>query len=209
MSTFTVSHDARLEGDVDLDAVLETIAPGVTIRGLFFSRYVKAIGARWSSVSSRLKAPPQRGDYHALAHYPLGDYQILLDVAARDRAGSPSSTREAYRLLGRGEVEVFAETSLGKIALVMMREPGAALVRYPEVVGLVCEGLGGVARRKPDCVTMTFAHFMGAIESTVGTLEALVLMFDRMPAIEVTIEGASVTFVVRWSPGPDVTPPSP
>jgi uncharacterized protein (TIGR02265 family) len=198
MSTFTVSHDARLEGDVDLDAVLATIARGVTIRGLFFLRYVKAISTPWSSVSTRLEAPPRGGDYHALARYPLGDYQILLDIAARERAGSASATREAYRLLGRGEVEVFASTSIGKVAMTMMREPGAALVRYPEVITLVLEGVGGVARRKGDQVTITFARFTGAIESTVGTLEAMVLMFDRTPKVDVTVDGPSVTFVVRW-----------
>lgn len=164
---------------------------------MFPARYRKAIGAPWASVASRLRRPPTDGKYAALERYPLHDYQVLLDIAARERMGAHGS-REAYRMLGRGEVEVFAESTLGKVALSMLKDPASALKKYPEALGYIAPGVSGYATVKGRSVTLTFPRFVGAVESTLGTFEGVVLSMNETPSSTIERDGPKVTFVVGW-----------
>lgn len=199
-SRYTVDVDTGLNGDVDLPAVLARIPDGMTLKGMFFSRYVNAIGEDWEEIEDELTAPPKHGRYTAFDDYPLADLVRLLDRAARNRFPR-QSTREAYRLLGRGDVEVFGDSTLGKVTFSMIRTPAAALVRYPEIMRTLTRGMSTAeAQASGDKrVKVTYARFVGPLEQTIGALEGLVLQYDAKPHTEVVVDGERVELLVSWT----------
>lgn len=196
-----IDVDTPLDGDVDIPALVARVPDGMTLKGMFFARYVNAIGEDWEEIEDELAAPPKHGRYTAFDDYPLVDYLRLLDRAARNRFPR-QSTREAYRLLGRGDVETFGDSTLGKVHFSLMKDPAAALARYPDILRVLTRGMSTseavIAR---DHVKIVFARFVGAIESTLGCLEALVLNYDAKPRTEVIVDadGERAEFIVSWS----------
>jgi uncharacterized protein (TIGR02265 family) len=167
---------------------------------MFLSRFVNAIGEDWEEIEDELDAPPKHGRYTAFDDYPTVDYLRLLDRAARNRFPR-QSTREAYRLLGRGDVEVFGDSTLGKVTFSMIKEPGAALARYPEIIKVLTRGMSmAEAHRLGDKqVKLVFARFVGAIEQTLGALEGLVLQYDARGTTEVLLDGDHAELSVSWT----------
>jgi uncharacterized protein (TIGR02265 family) len=196
---YVVDVSEPLSGDVDLAALLARVPEGMTLKGMFFSRYVNAIGEDWEEIEDELSAPPKHGRYTPFDDYPLGDYLRLLDRAARNRFPR-QSTREAYRLLGRGDVEVFAESTLGKVTFSMIKDPGAALARYPEIIKVLTRGLSTAEAQRVDKnrVKVVFANLVGAVEQTLGSLEGLVIAWDAKATTEVLLEGERAEFAVSW-----------
>jgi uncharacterized protein (TIGR02265 family) len=196
---YFVDADTALTGDVDLNAILARVPRGATVKGMFLTRFVNAIGEDWEEIEEELEAPPKHGRYTAFDDYPTADYLRLLDRAARNRFPR-QSTREAYRLLGRGDVEVFGESTLGKVTFSMIKEPGGALARYPEIIKVLTRGMS-TAEATPvgdKRMRLVFARYVGAFEQTVGALEGLVITYDAKPAIEVAIDGERGEFTVSW-----------
>lgn len=199
---FSVDVDTALTGDVDVAAIIAAIPHGMTLKGMFFSRYVNAIGEDWEEIEDELSAPPKHGRYTSFDDYPVSDYLRLLDRAARNRFPR-QSTREAYRLLGRGDVEVFADSTLGKVTLSLLKGPGAALARYPDIMRVLTRGMSTseAVQTGESQITIRFARFVSAVEATLGSLEGLVLAFDAKTVTEVTTEGERAEFVVSWTAG--------
>jgi uncharacterized protein (TIGR02265 family) len=195
---FVTAVDTALWGDVDLAATLANIPDDFTARGMFFTRYVAALGAEWELVVPSLSAPAKHGRYHAFESYPLRDYLRVFDRVARARF--PGSTREAFRLLARGEVEVFAASTLGKVAFSLLRDPGAALLRFPDLFKMVTRASACSAERRGERrVAVTFPRFHGAAEQALGLVEGLVQTFDDTPFVEVELEpDRRVVFDVTW-----------
>lgn len=198
-SSYAVEVDVPLTGDVDLAAILADVPPGATLKGMFCARYVAAIEGPWEEMAEELEAPPKNGKYTAFDDYPLADYLRLMDRAARDRFPR-SSTREAYRLLGRGVVDVFADSTLGKVTFSLIRDPAQALARYPDVTSVLTRGaVSGEAIGGERSVSLRFPRFIGAVEGTLGCFEALVLMFDAKPRVAVSVEpSGAARFDVSW-----------
>lgn len=199
---FTVDVDTALTGDVDVATIIAAIPDGMTLKGMFFSRYVNAIGEDWEEIEDELTAPPKHGRYTAFDDYPMADYLRLLDRAARNRFPR-QSTREAYRLLGRGDVEVFADSTLGKVTLSLLKGPGAALARFPDIIRVLTRGMSTAEaiQTGESQVTIRFARFVSAAEATLGSLEGLVLAFDAKTVTAVTLEDERADFVVTWTAG--------
>lgn len=167
-----------------------------SIKGMFLSRYAEEV---WEDIHRELAEPPSRGKYHAFEWYPMADYARVFDRAARARF--PGSTREAYRLLGRSEIEVFATTTLGKVTLAMLGDPAAALLRYPEVLPVLWNGPAPKAERLgPSRVKISFEPSVAAAWAQVlGVLEGAVIVFDAKPHTEVEVDGAGrASFDVSW-----------
>lgn len=196
---FVVDADTPLVGDVDVSVVLSRVPPGATVKGMFLTRFVNAIGEDWEEIEDELDSPPKHGRYTAFEDYPTADYLRLLDRAARNRFPR-QSTREAYRLLGRGDVEVFGESTLGKVTFSMIKEPGAALARYPEIIKVLTRGMSTAeATSLPDKkMKLVFARYVGAVEQTLGALEGLVIQYDARPTIEVVVDGERAEFTASW-----------
>lgn len=193
---FTTEVAVPLEGDVDLGSVLSEIPTEYALKGMFFTRYVQALGDGWASAQTDLDTPPSRARYRAFEFYPLADYLRLFDRVARARF--PGSTREAYRLLARGEVDVFAESTLGKVTLALLHTPAEALLRYPESFGILARGPSAHATRLgPTQVRVTYPQYRGSVEYAVGVLEGIVLAFESRPTLTVTIDSA-VVVDITW-----------
>jgi len=193
------SSDVRLEGDVDLDATVAAIPEHFRTKGMFFARYVKALGTEWEALLPSLLEPAPHGRYHAFEGYPMRDYVRVFERVARARF--PGSTREAFRLLARGEVEVFAESTLGKVTFSLLREPGAALLRYPDILKVMVRGVEvGAERVGERHIAVRHPQFRGSIEQGIGVVEGLVQTFDEEPRVEVTMggDGRGVVFDVTW-----------
>lgn len=190
---FSTRADMPLAGDVDLPAILSDVPPGHSLKGMFFARFV---GEVWPQVERELTLPPPGGKYHAFASYPLTDYLRIFDRIARARF--PGSTREAYRLLARGEVEVFAATTLGKVTFSMLRDAEVALTRYPDMFGVLAKGPVVAAERVgPKRVAIRYDRLVGSTEYIVGLLEGLAMAFDVVPSLEVDVDAdGRATFVV-------------
>lgn len=195
---FVTSAAVALQGDVDIEATIATIPREFTTKGMFFTRYVAALGAEWEALLGALDDPARHGRYHAFEGYPMRDYVRVFDRVARARF--PGSTREAFRLLARGEIEVFAGSTLGKVTFSLLRDPGATLLRYPDIFKVIVRGPEITARRVEDRrVAVTHPHYYGSIEHGLGLVEGLVQSFDEQPRVEVTVEpDRRVTFDVRW-----------
>jgi len=187
-----------LDGPVDLERVIRDVPPEYTMKGMFFERQRAALGAGFATMKASLSRPPARA-YAAFEPYPTSDYCRLIAKVAEERFGK-ASTREGIRLLGRGEVEVFAATTLGRVTFAMLREPGAALLRYPDVTGVLVQGPKIRARRTGERgVHVYYTRYRGIAEYVVGVLEGLVSAFDEEPVITVKLEpGGAYTLDVAW-----------
>jgi uncharacterized protein (TIGR02265 family) len=195
---FVTSSSTRLDGNVDLEATVATIPEHFTTKGMFFTRYVVALGPEWEALAPSLCDPAKHGRYHAFEGYPMRDYVRVFDRVARARF--PGSTREAFRLLARGEVEVFADSTLGKVTLSLLREPGATLLRYPDIFRVVARGPEISAERLGERrIAVIHPLYHGSVEQGLGLVEGLVQTFDEEPRVEVSVDAARrVVFDVRW-----------
>ena len=128
----------------------------------------------------------------------MRDYVRVFDRVARARF--PGSTREAFRLLARGEVEVFAASTLGKVTFSLLREPGATLLRYPDILKVMIRGVEVEAERVgARHVAVRHPQYRGSIEQGIGVVEGLVQTFDEEPCVEVTMDmDRGVVFDVSW-----------
>lgn len=190
--------DVPLAGDVDFERVLSEIPSTFEAKGMFFSRYVNALEGAWEDLSRTLDAPARHGRYHAFESYPMRDWLRLFDRVARDRF--PGSTREAYRLMARGEVEVFSESTLGRVAFSLAKDPTSILLRFPDLLQAVTNGLSCRTERVDDRrVVVRYERLIGSTEQAIGLVEGLVLAFEEKPAIEVTFaDDGSASFDVTW-----------
>ncbi len=197
---FTAKVDEPLVGDLDLATILRDVPPDYTVKGMFFPRLVGAVGDGWDALTRDLRGPPSApARYHAFEPYPMVDYLRLIDVVARARF--PVAVREGYRLLARGELEVFAASTLGKVTLALLREPGATLVRYQDVAGVLMNGPKITSTRVSErSVRLTWERLVGSTEAVIGLLESMVLLFDCTPQVEVDIDpDRRASFLVSWT----------
>jgi uncharacterized protein (TIGR02265 family) len=195
---FTTAAGVPLEGDVDLETTLGNIPPEFTTKGMFFTRYVAALGAEWEELLPSLDDPAKHGRYHAFADYPLRDYVRVSERVARARF--PGSTREAFRLLARGEIEVFSESTLGKVAFSLLRDPAATLLRFPDLFKMVARASTCTAKRLGDRrIAVTFPRYHGASEQALGLVEGIVQTYDEEPRLDVTIDDRRrIEFDITW-----------
>jgi len=195
---YRVTPQIALEGDVDLEHVVSSIPHDYSTRGMFFTRYVRALGEEWDSVQSALVAPAKDGRYVPFEYYPLRDYVRVLDRVARTRF--PGSRREAFRLLARGELDVFADSTLGKVTLSLLKEPQSTLMRFPDIYRVVvCAWECAASRFGVRRVLISFTDYRGIVEQSLGLLEGIVQMFDEVPTVEVKVASdGRVEFDVCW-----------
>ncbi|MCA9584143.1 MAG: DUF2378 family protein [Myxococcales bacterium] len=187
-----------LRGDVAIAQVLAEIPDDHALKGMFFRRYVDALGAELDVLLPTLDAPPRLGRYMPFSTYPLADYLRLFDRVARSRYAG-FGVREAYRMLARSEVEVFVASTLGRVTFSLLQDPAAALLKYPESFGVLAFGPKVRAERAGEGVCVVFEPYRGALEYAIGVLEGLVLAFDQEPALEIEHGDARTELLVTWS----------
>ena len=180
---------------MDIASILANIPRDYALKGMFFTRFVDET---WSELENELLEPPPNGKYLAFEWYPMSDCLRVFDRFARMRF--PGATREAYRLLARGEVEVLAATTLGKVTFSMLREPEAAMLRCAELFKeALSRGPTYTVESSPGCVTVIFDDFVSPTEQMLGALEGFAMAFDLVPSVDVEIyERRRAIFRVRW-----------
>lgn len=190
--------DVALQGDVNLEATLAAIPSDFSTKGMFFKRYVAALGAEWEEILPSLSAPAKHGRYYPFESYPFHDYLRVFDRVARARF--PGSVREAFRLLARGEVDVFSESTLGKVTFSLLRDPGATLLHFPELLKTVARTSSCTAERLgPRRIVVTYPRYYGAMEQALGLVEGLVQTYDEAPRVDVTLDAdRRLVFDVSW-----------
>lgn len=199
IARYTTTLDAPLRGDVPLDDIIQNAPAAYTVKGMFFTRYAADVGSAWSEVAKQLQRPPPDGRYSSFAAYPLGDYLRIFGRAAQARF--PGATREAFRLLARGEVDVFAESTFGKVTLSLIDNPATAIDQFPRVLGVLSRGFACAIERPEDgSLVIRFPRYAGVIEVVLGLLEGIILIFDLRPSIDVERDAAgTVSYTVSWS----------
>ncbi len=196
-TNYLVEYDIPLVGDVDIDAIVSRVPPHFTVKGMFFSRYARDAAASWDSLERDLACPPPKGRYSAFVSYPLADYLRVFARAARLRF--PGATREAFRLLARGEVEVFGDSTLGRVTLSLIDQPAQALDQFPRVLGLVSQGFVCRGRElEPRRVEIRFPDYRGVVEIVIGLIEGILSIYDRASSMEVTHQERDLALVVTW-----------
>jgi uncharacterized protein (TIGR02265 family) len=195
---FEISSTAPLTGSLDLEAVADRIPAHHRLKGMFFVRCVAVLRDQWSAIAATLDEPPPAGRYSSFESYPVRDYQRLFVAAAR-KVHPRVSPREAVRLYARAEVEAFVSTMFGRVTFSMLSDPTAALLRYPEVFGLLANGPTASASKLGErTVLVQLRNAHAPTEYTVGVLEGIVLAFKRHSRMQVAAAEGALSIEIRW-----------
>lgn len=95
---------------------------------------------------------------------------------------------------------MFAASTLGKVTFSLLREPGATLLRYPDILKVMIRGVEVEAERVgARHVAVRHPQYRGSIEQGIGVVEGLVQTFDEEPCVEVTMDmDRGAVFDVSW-----------
>ncbi len=190
-----------LRGDVDIPRLLRTIPATHAIKGVFVAPNAATVGADWPRVTATLRSPPRGGKYVAFTDYPLADHVLLSDLAARKLyPGKP--TCEAHRLLARGTMDTFTQTTLGRIALAFTSGPTALLNKYGEVFNRLVTGPKAFVRSVDDVsAEVEYSGYYSLREAIYGVLEGIVLACDLTPTVTIEARGDGRYLAqVSWEP---------
>jgi uncharacterized protein (TIGR02265 family) len=180
---------APLRGDIDIAKAVRLVPPGHTIKGAFLAPNAKALGSDWPRIAPTLLAPPRGGKYLAFSDYPLADHMLLEDHAAR-RLFPGKPTCEAHRLLARGTMDTFTETTLGRVALALVSDPKTVFFKYGEVFNRMLSGPRTEVRSTgASSVEVEYWAYYSFREAIYGVLEGIVLVCGRTPRVVVEARG--------------------
>ena len=191
------SSAVRLEGDVDLEATVATIPEHFRTKGMFFTRYVAALGEEWELLLPSLLEPAKHGRYQAFEGYPMRDYVRVFDRVARARFLAPRGRRSACSRAVRSRC--LPPRRWGRSRFLSCASP-ATLLRYPDILKVMIRGVEVEAERVgARHVAVRHPQYRGSIEQGIGVVEGLVQTFDEEPCVEVTMDmDRGVVFDVSW-----------
>lgn len=202
MPLYDHTPQKSLEGAIDYDAVFARMPETHVLKGMFFSRLVKAAGDAWEPVKAELVAPPRFGRFVPFADYPLVDYVRITQAAAATRYPE-LSPREGARRLARDDLVEFGESTIGGVMLSLVRDPLGVLMKFPDAYRRVLDGSTVQAERvKDDVVRLEWREHYGISEYMFGQIEGAVMHYGATPRIR----GDHPTpdfmwFEVSWSSG--------
>ncbi|MGH7330110.1 MAG: DUF2378 family protein, partial [Polyangiaceae bacterium] len=139
METFVVRGVQSLQNDFDAEERFAKFPAGFTLKGLFFPRLVLMLGEEWNELESTLQAPPRFGKYFAFSDYPQVDYSRLT-YAVSKKCFPRLPLREAARRVARRDFQVFADSRVGGVMLSMLGGVDSALMKFPQMIGIVLSG---------------------------------------------------------------------
>lgn len=201
MWSYWTETDVPLLGDIDVEPRLARIPSSHTLKGMFFPSIVASLGPEgWERMRPLLRAPPRHDRYVAFSNYPQVDYcRIALEAARRLHPEVPLP--EGARLLGRGDFTAFARSRVGTVLLSLAGDLPAVLERLPTVYAKVTSGGRVRSERTAEGVRLSYEDFHGWVDCyTLGTIEGVVMHFDRKPRIRVHLESETdATYEVHWS----------
>ncbi len=200
-TTFTVTPGVPLSTDFDVDARLAALAAHHTVKGMFTAAVVRQLRPdEFQKVKTELVAPP-RAAHRAFADYPVVDHQRLTVTLVR-RLHPTLPIAEALRRFERSNASRFADTTLGRVMVAMLRDPAAGLLKLPEISRMV-SNVGDIhaSRAEDHAVRLVYAGYSGFVDcAIIGSLEGVVMFFGKRPTIEARIRSSTdAEYVVRWA----------
>ncbi|MFK8003463.1 MAG: DUF2378 family protein [Polyangiales bacterium] len=191
---YEVHSDTMLRGRVDLERVL-AVPDTFTVKGMFFRRAVKLLGAGIAKHSGALRVATDR--YLAFRDYPQHDH-ALLSYHAAVVAHPNVSQREALRRYAKDDIHDFAESMFGKVTMSMVGDPYKALGHIPSVYNKVAPGPWEFTRLDEDGdFILRFGQMTGDWSYQVGQFEGIVAFYGGASIIEVDDDYPRVTFRIR------------
>lgn len=201
MRTFDTRPEVPFEWRIDVEARLARVPSDHTIKGLFCGSLLRLLDTPWETLRPLLVAPPADGRYVAYKDYPQVDYCHIALAAAR-QLFPEHPLPEAARLLARQDLEVFAASPIGRILFRAPRSLPGLLLHLPSLYRMVVRG-GAIrsAALADGAVRLWFRDYHGWVDCyTVGTLEGIVLHYDREPRIRVLLEDETcAAYEIRWA----------
>lgn len=201
MDTFVVRGGQSLQNDFDAEERFAKFPTDFTLKGLFFPRLVLMLGDGWSKLEPTLLAPPRFGKYFPFSDYPQVDYSRLTYAVAK-KCFPRLPLREAARRVARRDFEVFADSRVGGVMLSMLGGVDSALLKFPQMMGIVLSGGSCKGTRIDDrTVRLEWDNFLGWLDCySIGTIEGIVSHFGHAATIEVRMQKYGyATYDVRWS----------
>ena len=171
MENFSVRAGYPLENDFNAEERFALFPKEFTIKGLFFPRLVLMLGDGWPALQSTLQAPPRFGKYFPFSDYPQVDYSRLTYAVAK-KCFPRLALREAARRVARRDFEVFAASSLGGVMMSMLGGVDAALMKFPQMMGIVLSGGGCKGTRLEErAIRLEWENFLGWVDCySIGTV---------------------------------------
>ncbi len=199
LASLSDSHDELCEFDVETR--LGALAPHHTVKGMFTAEVVRQLRSdELDRVKKELVAPP-RTAHRAFTDYPVVDHQRLTITLVR-RLHPNLSIAEALRRFERSNASRFADTTLGRVMVAMLRDPAAGLLKLPEI-GRMVSNVGHIraSRAGDHAVRLVYTSYSGFLDSAIiGSLEGVVMFFGKQPTIEADIRSFSdAEYLVRWA----------
>jgi len=181
---------AKLDGALDIDALVSRIPQSYTVKGMFCTRFAEMLGGEYARLEPKLLAAPRSGRFVPFKDYPQADYTRIVAAAATKRFPD-LPMREAMRRIARDDVGTFASSMFGKIVFTLVGDARASLVRVPDAYHRIAPG-PTVSSEELDAhtVRLTFEHYLGSAEYVLGQLEGVVISFGRTPVVTVRARGA-------------------
>ncbi len=197
---FQILPSEPLDGELDVPELVRAMPSECLVKGLFFTPHVKALGNAFAELQSALREPPKLGRYIPFSFYPLADFLFLFDKAAR--AHYPALPgREAHRLHARGEFEAFAQSTLGRVTMALLRDTKSALLEYPRSFNAVADGLTIRGEEVGEHqVLLHYEPYFGSREHAFGLVEQIVTHFGAVSTLNVAERSpSSFEISVQWT----------
>jgi uncharacterized protein (TIGR02265 family) len=188
-----------IAGDIDTSTALGVFPREHTLKGMFFSRFVRELGTEWPRIEQRLVAPPRLGTYLPFADYPLVDHADIAILVAKKRAPSIPH-REALRRLAREDIATFLDSTIGRVTAAVVSSPRAALMALPEAYRRVVSGPTiQAAALADDRIRLSFVSAFGLWEYQIGQIEGIVRHYGGQPRTRCALADDGVrTYDVSW-----------
>jgi len=188
-----------LRGDIDEDQLFADASSDFVLKGMFFRRVAKALGRHLERLLPELEVPPGRAGWLPFRDYPQRDYTRLSVAAARLRHPHHSD-REALRRLARDDVNVFAESMIGRVMMSVIGDTRRALTELPTVYDKVAPGPWGFAATAEGerALRITIANHPGEWCYQVGQCEGIAAHYGDELRTRVVPRDEGVVLHFRW-----------
>lgn len=180
---------------VDVGAQVELVPAGATIKGMFLSSLLEALGPR------RVELPEGQHRYVAFKDYPLAiQVRLIVEVAGRLHPDVP--IREAIRRVGHRVYPTFSESLVGKVLFSAVGGNPVALLRAGAKAYGMSASVGSVeiveSTEGSACIRLRdMFNFIDCYQ--IGIIEGALLVLGLNPSLRVKLDSpTSGWFDVRW-----------
>lgn len=195
----TVTPSQALTENIPAHEAFKGFPHSLTVKGMFLARMVSELGPAWDAVERDLVAPPRWGKYLPFSDYPMID-QGILAFAAAARRHPRVPLGEAVRRLARDDIQVFLQSTVGRITASVVDGARAALLAVPLGYKHTVKGCWYEAEALGDrSVRLVLHDLAGAWGYQIGQLEGIVMNWGGTPSTRCTqLDARRREFAISW-----------